>query len=117
MKKQHYQDCQFLYKKMLFTLDKPLTNDSSQYYLKNLKETEACDYIKDFSKIRQDVNDYIQDCHDLQLKNTIEKQTVIHYKTWHRINILDGLSYYNRYYYHYKNLTNELYKVYKNIFK
>jgi hypothetical protein len=122
MHKYHYEDCQFLYKKMLFTLDQPINN--ARDYAYNLKETEYCDYIKDFKTIRKEYDSYQDDIKEINMMNNvpsnndnITKHTLLHYRTWHRINILDALSYKNRFNYHYGNFTNQLYQIYRNIFK
>lgn len=121
MNKYHYQDCQFLYKKMLFTLDqKNINNGVADYYAENLKETKHCDYIKNFETLRNDFDSYQSDIKEMNNKlsnNDITKQTLVHYRTWHRVNILDALSPTNRFNYHYSNFTNRLYQVYKNMFK
>jgi hypothetical protein len=109
MKNFHKEDCQYLYKKLLYNLEKPISKDSASYYLKNLKETEHCDYIKDFSQIRNDVDSYINGLPIIEK----ERQCVFHYYTWHKKNLLESLSYYNRFQYHYQKCVYKWYQYFK----
>lgn len=106
---RHQEDCRYLYKKLLYTLDKPINHDNTEYYLRNFKETEHCDHVYNFKKIRHDLNTYIDDCQDLTQKSEVNKQAIFHYYTWHKYNLVKSLSWYDFFQYRY----NQFKKVYK----
>lgn len=113
----HQEDCRYLYKKLLYTLDKPMNNDNTEYYLRNFKETEHCDHVYNFEKIRRDLNTYIDQHEDLKIdiaepqkSSEINKQAIFHYYTWHKYNLVKSLSWYDYFHYRYSQFKKEYYK-------
>ncbi len=104
---RHQEDCRYLYKKLLYTLDKPINDDNTEYYLRNFKETEHCDHVYNFEKIRTDLNTYMDDSQDLTQKSKINKQAIFHYYTWHKYNLVKSLSWYDFFQYRYIQFKKE----------
>ncbi len=105
---QYRQDrfkCQNLYLNMINVLDHNLTNDGSQYYLKLLNETSKCDQFSNFELLRHDMDSYInKDLDNLE----VQRQAVLHYRSWHQNKLLYSLSLYNKLY-RFKNLIKHKY--------
>lgn len=123
--RRHKEDCQFLYLRLLYTLDRPLTNDSAEFYIKRMKETSECDYIADFSKIRNDVlyvplDENSRQCVvplDENSRQAVLKENIFHYNIPHKHSLRNALSPYNRINYEYGIFKAELSRIYRHLFE
>ena len=49
MIKMNGEDCEKLYRELLFALDKPVSDD----FIQKINQTKYCDHVNDFSKVRE----------------------------------------------------------------
>jgi hypothetical protein len=119
--KRNMDDCQLLYKRLLYTLDGPLTEDSAKFYIKRMKETSECDHVADFSEIRKELlyvglHKYGSIETDKKV-NDMMRYNIYHYNIPHRRSLRNALSPYNRMNYEYSVFKAELLRIYRNIFE
>lgn len=121
MKKYHSEDCQYLYKRLLFTLDHGHHPDNVRFYAKTLQETENCDHVVNFEQTRNEitnVNRLWPESHEPSEKtrDRIIRHNVFHFHTDHRAKLRSALSPKNRLAYEYDIFKAELWRIYGNIF-
>lgn len=93
-----YNDCQFLYLKLIKVLNNPITEDSAVYYINNFKETTKCDQFNNYFELFR--NDLGARTGDNKLK--IEDIDVLH-----KYQLINSLLYYNRSQYFYRSMKRE----------
>lgn len=111
--KRHSEDCQFLYKKLLHSLD----NNEYMLYNSLLKQTVDCDYLNNFQSLRDDINnmDDVKNIDDSKMVQKIQ-YNVFHHSLYHKDRLKQALDVKNKMSYKYSIFKCELYRVFNNIF-